>query len=223
MSPLAGMATLVRHQLDGTNTVDEWGMDASMASVARDFAGLRWRASVGGAHHIPEDGGALVVANRRLFGATPLLVAAALGRATGRAVRFVGIPDIAPAGPLLRRLGGVLARPDEVAGLLRAGELAAVFCEAHLTTSQRVGRVPDTYLAAALTEGAPVVPVAVLAPLLAYRVRVEVGPPVPARHSGGPLATADLADAVRLSIQRMVDEATPPSWFFSRLSRAGRG
>jgi hypothetical protein len=214
VSALAGVGTLVRRQLDGTNTVDEWGMDPGIADIARDLARLRWSANIGGGHHIPERGGALLVANRRLLGATPLLVAAALGRATGRAVRFIGIPDVAPAGPLLRRLGGVIARPDEVAGLLRAGELAAVWCEPRVTTSRRVGRVPATYLDAALAEGAPVIPVAVLAPLLAYRVRIEAGAPVPARPGGGPLATADLADAVRQAIQRMADEASPPSRFF---------
>ena len=38
-------------------------------------------------------------------------------------MRFVGRPDIAPVGALARRLGGLLDRPDEVAGALRAGEL----------------------------------------------------------------------------------------------------
>jgi hypothetical protein len=44
------------------------------------------------------------------------------------------------------------------------------------------------------------------------RVRVEVGPPVQPRRRTGPLAVAELADAVRDAIQRIVDEASPPSW-----------
>ena len=44
------------------------------------------------------------------------------------------------------------------------------------------------------------------------RVRVEVGPPVEPRRRTGPLAVAELADAVRDAIQRIVDEASPPSW-----------
>jgi hypothetical protein len=34
------------------------------------------------------------------------------------------------------------------------------------------------------------------------------------RTSGrpGPLAAAELADAIRQSIQRMLDESSPPSW-----------
>ena len=45
--------------------------------------------------------------------------ALALPASTGRPVRFVGRPDAAPIGALARRLGGLLARPDEVAGALR--------------------------------------------------------------------------------------------------------
>jgi hypothetical protein len=38
---------------------------------------------------------------------------------------------------------------------------------------------------------------------------------MPTRRTRGPLATADLADAVRHAIQRMVDESSPPSWLLS--------
>src|SRR4029453_10631639 len=41
---------------------------------------------------------------------------------------------------------------------------------------------------------------------------VEVGPPVEPRRRTGPLAVAELADAARDAIQRIVDEASPPSW-----------
>jgi hypothetical protein len=206
------MVTLLQRQATGATEVDPWGMDADVVATARDLAGLRWSITAGGGEHVPSEGPALLVANRRPLGATPLLVAAAVGRATGRAVRFVGIVDVAPAGPILRRLGGVMARPDEVAGLLRAGELPAVWCQPRITTSHRVGPAPVPFLEAALASGAPVVPVAVIAPPLARRVRVEIGPPVPARQRPGPLAVAELADAVRQAIQRMVDEASPPSW-----------
>jgi hypothetical protein len=112
----------------------------------------------------------------------------------------------------MRRLGGVVARPDEVGGLLRAGHLPAVWCQPRITTSHRVGPAPVPYLAAALEVGCPVLPVAVIAPPLARRVRVEVGPVVRTTRRPGPLAAAELADAIRAAIQRMVDEASPPSW-----------
>jgi 1-acyl-sn-glycerol-3-phosphate acyltransferase len=209
---VAEVATLVRRQAMGTNEIDPWGMDPEVASAARGLASLRWDITVGGAEHVPSTGPALLVANRQAFGATPLLVATGIGRSTGRPVRFTGIADIAPVGPMLRRLGGVIARPDEVAGLLRAGELPAVWCQPRITTRHRVGPAPVPFLEAALTEDAPVLPVAVIAPPFARRVRIEVGPPVGGRRRKGPLAGAELADAVRQAIQRMVDEASPPSW-----------
>ena len=202
--------TVLRRQATGGNEVDPWGMDPELVGLARALAPLRWSVTVGGADHVPAAGPALLVANRRMLAATPLLVAASIGRATGREVRFTGIADIAPLGPALRRVGGVLARPDEVAGLLRDGQLPAVWCEAR--SSKRVGAAPEPFLAAAMATGAPVLPVAVIAPPFVRRVRVEVGPPVEPRRRTGPLAVAELADAVRDAIQRIVDEASPPSW-----------
>ena len=112
---MSALSMLRRHAV-GANEVDPWGMDPDLVGLARALAPVRWSITVGGADHVPATGAALLVANRRLLAATPLLVAAAIGRATGREVRFTGIADIAPLGPALRRVGGVLARPDEVAG-----------------------------------------------------------------------------------------------------------
>jgi hypothetical protein len=215
VSTISALATVVRHRFEGTGSVDEWGMDPAVVTLGRDLAHLRWQATVSGVEHVPERGPALLVANRRPLGATPLLVAAALGHASGRAVRFAGLPDVAPAGPLLRRLGGVLARPDEVAGVLRAGHVVTISCAPRLTRTHRVGPVPPHYLAAALAEDAPVLPVAVMAPPLAHRVRLEVGVPIPSGRARGPLAIAELEEDVRGAIQRMVDEAGPPSWLLS--------
>ena len=209
---VAALTTLLHRHATGTNEIDPWGMDPDVTSAARGLATLRWDITVGGGDHVPPSGPALLVANRQLFGATPLLVATGIGRATGRPVRFTGIADIAPVGPMLRRLGGVIARPDEVRGLLRAGELPAVWCQPRITTSHRVGPAPVMFLEAAMAEGAPVLPLAVIAPPFARRVRIEVGPAVGLRRRKGPLAVAELADAVRQAIQRMVDEASPPSW-----------
>ena len=45
-------------------------------------------------------------------------------RATGRPVRFVGRPDVAPVGALARRLGGLLARDLAAHGPTTPTELA---------------------------------------------------------------------------------------------------
>jgi hypothetical protein len=212
VSPVSDLLTIAGRQAVGANEIDPWGMDRDIVGIARSLARLRWHITVGGADNVPSSGGALLVANRRPFGATPLLVAAAIGRATERDVRFAGIVDIAPIGPAMRRLGGVVARPDEIGGLLRAGHLPAVWCQPRITMSHRVGTAPVPYLATALDAAAPVLPVGVIAAPLARRVRVEVGPPLRTSRRPGPLAVAELADAIRQAIQRMVDEASPPSW-----------
>ena len=78
---------------------------------------------IGGVDRLPVRAGALVVVNTRRWSLAPIQAALAITRETGRVARFVGRPDTAPIGALARRLGGLLARPDEVAGALRAGEL----------------------------------------------------------------------------------------------------
>jgi hypothetical protein len=214
MTTIAAVGRMVTRHVTGTHEVDEWGMDPDVTAAARGLAGLRWSTTVGGIEHLPVEGPALLVSNRRTLAATHLLVASALGRSSGRPIRFAGLLDVAPVGPVLRRIGGVVARPDEVAGLLRHGELPAVWCHATLTGG-RVGPAPVPYLEAALAEGAPIIPVAVIAPPLARRVRIEVGRPLPTSRRAGPLAVVDLADAVRHAIQRMADEASPPSWLLA--------
>ena len=87
---------------------------------------LRWNTVVGGARPAAGRAGALIVVNARRFALAPIFTALALTAATGRPVRFVGRPDVAPVGALARRLGGLLDRPDEVAGALRAGELVVM-------------------------------------------------------------------------------------------------
>jgi hypothetical protein len=65
-----------------------------------------------------------LVAGRRLLAPTePAVIAAAVFRSVGRPLRVLGVPDIAPIGPLLRRFGGVVDHPAEAAALLRAGHL----------------------------------------------------------------------------------------------------
>lgn len=209
MNALSSATAVIQRHVMGTNQVDEWGMDEDAVALAHVLAALRWSATVTGAAHVPASGPALLVANRRPLDGTPLLVAATIGRATGRPVRFTGIVDIAPAGPLLRRTGGVVARPDEVAGLLRAGELAAVWCSSTLLGRPRIGLPPAEYLNVALDSDAPVLPVAVIAGPVARRVEIAVGAPLATESIRGPLATAELADAARLSIQRMIDESAP--------------
>ena len=124
--PVAGAWSAVQRRLHGTYVVDEWGCDTEVLDAVSHLAKLRWQVSIGGAEHVPPFGPAVLVCNTRPFTAMPLLMALALHLRTGRAVRVAGVPDIAPFGPALRRIGGVLSRSDEVAGLLRAGHVVTV-------------------------------------------------------------------------------------------------
>ena len=95
-------------------------------------------------------GPALLVANRRLLAATPLLVATAIGRATGREVRFTGIADLAPIGPALparrrrARPPGRGRRPparrSAPRGLVRAALVEAGRCRARALPGCRDAR-----------------------------------------------------------------------------------
>ena len=108
------------------DAVDDWGRDPDLASrvaFARQPSAVAMSPSAARAP-VPPRAGALIVVNARRYALAPLLAALALGEAIGRPVRFVGRPDIAPIGPLLQRLGGLLPAAAELAGALarrRAG------------------------------------------------------------------------------------------------------
>jgi hypothetical protein len=207
-------ADLVRRRVSGTYAVDEWGLDADLVAATAPVLGLRWSVDVAGAEHVPAAGPVLLVANRRFGVSEPFVVALGLGRETGRHVRPLGVPDVAPAGPLLRRLGGVLDRPDELAGLLRAGEVALAFCGRLARPRHRAGPVPPATVVPAVGTGAPVVPVAVVGREAGRRWRVVVGPPVPTPAARGPLAAVELAEAARGAVQDLLDDAVPPRRLF---------
>jgi hypothetical protein len=209
---LGGLPGALSRRWHGTFEMDEWGFDRELFHYASNAIGAIWQVSVGGAEHVPAHGGALLAVNTRPYTAGPALVAHAVHRRTERAVRFTGLPDVAPVGPLLRKLGGVLARPDEIAGLLRNGHLVAVWLTPVSARPERAGEAPPELLAPALAEHCPVLPVAAIGHPLGRRWRVEVGPPVRHRRHPGPLAEVELADETRAAVQRILDESAPPRW-----------
>ena len=100
--------------------------------------------------------------------------------------------DIAPIGPTLRRLGGVVARPDEIGGLLRDGQLTAVWCPAIRGGHGSARRRPPGRAALGRARRPRPWRSAAAGPA----VRVDVGMAwSPAGR--GPLAAAELADAIR--------------------------
>jgi len=201
------LSDIVRRRVDGSYVVDEWGFDPDFVALLSPLVEARWQISVDGAEHIPQEGAAVLVANRRFGMSEPFAAASAVWQATGRIVRVLGVPDIAPIGPVLRRMGAVQDRPDELAGVLRAGQLALVFLDRQLRMGARVGQIGRGALVPAVELGVPVVPVAVTGRELSRRWRVRVGAPVVARTASGPgpLAVAETIDAVRAEIQEIID------------------
>ena len=202
----------------GSWHVDDWGRDPALVRLAERAATLRWRTVVGGAGRLPVRAGGLIVVNSWRLSLTPLHAALVISRETGRVVRFVGRPDVAPIGALARRLGGLLARPDEVAGALRAGELLVVGATPTIQP-RRVGRVDHALIGAAVTTRAAVFPAAVASTPLGRAARIEIGPAVrPGRRRRGPLIELELADQVEHRISRLLEEfggwqtGTPLDW-----------
>ena len=193
-------AEVVRRRLSGGYEIDPWGLDADMVATVSPLFGLRYDVLVDHADRLPADGPALLVANRRFGISETAVLVRGLRQATGRHVRVVGAPDVALLGPLCHRLGAVQARPDEVAGLLRAGEVVAVPLGRELRPGTRAGEAPVDLLAPAVAAGCPVLPVGVLGRELGRFWRVRVGEAIRLPGRRGPLAVAELAERARAGV-----------------------
>ena len=186
-------------------TVDQWGRDARLIEALSPLAHLRWDVSVGGEQHLPR-GGALIIVNTRRFALTPISTALALGEALDRPVRFVGRPDTVPFGPFLRRVGGLLAQPDEIAGALRNGELVVLGAQGS-ANPRYAGRVDHSLIAAAVRENIAVHVAATLSTMVSRQARVEVSAALRSRKKRhGPLAEVELAEHAQRRLQDLLDE-----------------
>ena len=202
------LSTLVQRRIDGAYTLDEWGFDPDFVELLSPLLGARWSISVEGAEHIPAEGAAVLVANRGFGMSEPFVVAGAVRATTGRVLRVLGIPDIAPVGPFLRRLGAAQCRPDELRGLARAGELTVLFLDRQPRRGARVGHLGHELLSPAIEMGVPVIPVALIGRELGRRWVASVGEPVVPRTATGfgPLAVAETIDGARRAIQEALDD-----------------
>ena len=191
--------------------VDDWGRDVRAVVRASRLASLRWDPIIGGLGQLADHGPALLVCNARRMALNPILVAWSIGRALDRPVRFAGRPDMAPVGPMMRRLGGLLADPDELDTALAGGEIVVVGT-ASVGDTRRAGRVPPHLLEGAWLRQVPVHPAAILGSMFDRRVRIELGRAVTTRRARrGPLGPTELADATRSALQKLLDETAGPS------------
>lgn len=192
--------------LDGSGSVDDWGRDPQLVSTIIDLSRIRWDIATGGYERLPARGAALVVTNAPRFQLAPIFTAFALTRALDRPVRFVGRSDDAPIGALARRIGGLLDRPEEIEGALRAGELVVMGAASH-DRPRDVGTVDHALVGAAVAENVAVFPAATTSTPFGRQVRVEVGARVrPPRKRRGPLAELEVADQLRQEIELLLDE-----------------
>ena len=208
------LVDVVRHRLSGQYEIDPWGYDAELVDLVDPLAGLRWRVDVVGAEHVPTEGAGILVANRRTGWPEPLVLGRGVRHATGRRIRFLGIPDVAPIGPALRRLGGAVGRPEELAALLRAGHLSALPLTRRWGPRRAAGTLDPAALAPAVELGLPVVPVGLVGRELLGRWTVFVGAPIDPPQYRGPLGLAEAAERARDGVQAQLDEASPPRSVF---------
>lgn len=211
VQPLGSPLAFARRRLDGRFQIDAFGGDAQLMDLAARALALGVRVEVEHADRIPRLGGALLVANRGLGVFEPAALAVAVRQTVGRRLRVIGAPDLPVLGDVVRKIGAVGYRVDDVAVLLRAGHLAAAPL-APTWLRPGAGAPPRALLAAIL--GFPVVPAAVLPggpgrlPIRPWRVLV--GPVVETATGAAPgdtLAAAELAERTRTAVNELLAAA----------------
>ena len=211
-------ASVTRFTDEQTSLVDDWGRDPGLVRTMISASRLRWDVTVGGDQRLPRRKGALIVVNARAFALAPIYAALALSEAVDRPVRFVGRPDTAPVGAFVRRIGGLLDHPDEVAGALGAGQLV-IMGAAHNERLRKVGRVDHALVGGALAAGVQVFPAATSSSPIGRAARFEIGEASrPPRRRRGPLGELELADQLARDIEMLLSEmgnirtGTPIDW-----------
>jgi len=177
---LAGGLAFLRRRITGDYEVDEFGFDADLSEhlIAPPLRPLysRWfRVEAQGLQHVPDAGGALVVANHSgTIAVDAAMTALALldHHPARRHLRMLGADLVfrSPVlGPMARKAGSTLACNPDAERLLAAGELVGVWPEgfkgigkpfADRYKLQRFGR--GGFVSAALRTGVPIIPCSIV-------------------------------------------------------------
>ena len=172
-------ANEARARLAGDYSEDEWGFDEGFAEAVEPFLEFLyetwWRVRTTGVENVPAHGRALLAANHAgilPWDGSMISMAVMREHPLPRPPRYLvlnwafELPFFSVA---VRKVGGVVASPDNAVRLLEEDELVAVFPEGVKGTGkpfsqryqlQRFGR--GGFVELALRTGAPIVPVAVV-------------------------------------------------------------
>jgi 1-acyl-sn-glycerol-3-phosphate acyltransferase len=199
---LVDALAFLHRRLAGDYPVDEFGFDAELTDhvllpALRPLYRRWFRVETIGMHHVPDEGGALLVANHS--GTLPLdslMLAVAVhdDHPAARHLRMLAADlmfRMPVLGALARKQGGTLACNPDAERLLGAGELVAVWPEGFKGIGkpfrdryklQRFGR--GGFVSAALRTGVPIIPVSVVG---AEEIYPKIGDIAPlARLLGAP-------------------------------------
>lgn len=177
---LAAALAFLRRRLTGDYEVDDFGFDPDLTdhvllSAVRPLYQSWFRVQTLGLDHVPDRGGALVVANHS--GALPLdavMTAVALRdhHPAHRHLRMLGadlVFSLPMVAPLARKSGATLACTPDAERLLTGGELVGVWPEGFKGIGkpfseryklQRFGR--GGFVSAALRTGVPIIPCSIV-------------------------------------------------------------
>ena len=177
---LAGGLAFLRRRITGDYPVDDFGFDPDLTEHVllpplRPLYDTWFRVETRGLDHVPDTGGALIVANHS--GTLPLdavMTSLALldHHPARRHLRLLGadlVFSLPVLAPLARKSGNTLACQADAERLLTAGELVGVFPEGFKGIGkpfseryklQRFGR--GGFVSAALRTGTPIIPVSIV-------------------------------------------------------------
>jgi 1-acyl-sn-glycerol-3-phosphate acyltransferase len=191
---VADLVAFARRRLCGDYRVDEFGFDPDLTDhvllpLLRPLYRSWFRVETIGIHHVPAEGGALVVANHSgtlPWDAVMTAVAVREAHPAGRHLRMLGA-DLVFRTPLLgslaRKSGQTLACAPDAERLLTSGELVGVWPEGFKGLGkryrdryklQRFGR--GGFVAAALRTQTPIIPCAIVGAEEIYPMIGDVKP-----------------------------------------------
>ncbi len=204
---------MLRNRIDGLYPIDPFGGDPQMQDVLAPVVKLGVRVDVIHPELLPTSGPAVLVSNRGVGIAEPVVLAVAVRDAVRRRLRVLGAPELPVLGDAARRLGGIGYHAEDLGAVLRAGHLAAVpLGNTWLRTG--AGAPPISLIVAAI--GFPLIPV-LIRPAGPFglpwwgRWNVTVGPtisPDSAAAPADPLSAAELAERARAGVQALIDAPT---------------